>query len=170
MHENPYLSQQAKTLRPVVSMASQQDSSSGRPSSIDETTAQTPLQHDPLDHDSQESSNANGQSKPEGVLDGNEKLTHSETHHDEKLTTTKAVHSVALAQATALQKPSLLTKSMFLVGGFLPLHINELLLIHIALRMSPCCDIQFLHQWIRWFSHGSYQQLPSVPDLLRFPP
>lgn len=34
-----------------------------------------------------------------------------------------------------------------------------------AVRVLACCNLQFLHQWLRWIPHGLDQQLPPVPIL-----
>jgi hypothetical protein len=115
----------------------------------------------------------NGQDAPRAIINQEpvptgEKV--SALHQEEEdlkhnlVTSKKNVHNVALAEATALQKPSLLTKNMFKVSAA-PFILQLRMLMHLALPLSIHRNIQFLHQRLRWFPHGSNQQLPAIPRI-----
>lgn len=53
---------------------------------------------------------------PDGVNNPNDRPTVEEEKHREGNVPTKFVSNAALSQATAIQKPSLFTKNMFLVS------------------------------------------------------
>ena len=88
--------------------------------------------------------------------------------HGEKHAT-KLVANAALSQATAIQKPRLLTKNMFLVCSTLFQTAKIYTNLVSALWLFACGNFQLMYQRLRRFSNGGYQFISPISDLFRLP-
>jgi hypothetical protein len=84
-------------------------------------------------------------------------------------TATKKVHNVALSEATAIQKPSLLTRRMFLVCPTEFDVTSDAANIHHSLRMSVRGNFQFLYQRLRRQLNGAINSYPQYRTYFGFP-